>query len=171
MYDFYENPLCTRYAGRKMQEIFGDRHRIGLWRRLWLALAESEKELGLSITEDQLNEMREHMVPSDEEFAVAAEREKAVFHDVMSHIYAFGEVCPKAKPIIHLGATSCFVTDNSELIQMYEGLEVIKGEPAEQVCVGECGPAVSGIYAFSGGAVHDAGEEIFTVSAGFCERL
>lgn len=133
MYDFYENPLCTRYAGRKMQEIFGDRHRIGLWRRLWLALAESEKELGLPITEDQLNEMREHLVPSDEEFAVAAEREKAVFHDVMSHIYAFGEVCPKAKPIIHLGATSCFVTDNSELIQMYEGLEVIKGELAEVI--------------------------------------
>lgn len=133
MYDTYENPLCTRYAGKEMQEIFGDRHRIGLWRRLWLALAESEKELGVPITDEQLNEMRNHLEVSDEAFAVAKEREKLVNHDVMSHIYAFGEECPKARPIIHLGATSCFVTDNSELIQMYEGLGLIRKQLASVI--------------------------------------
>lgn len=126
MYDIYENPLCTRYASVEMQKIFGDRHRIGLWRKLWLSLAESEKELGLPISDEQLNEMRAHLVPTDEEFMEAAQREKLVSHDVMSHIYAFGQTCPTAKPIIHLGATSCFVTDNSELIQIYEALMRIK---------------------------------------------
>ena len=133
MYDTYENPLCTRYAGKEMQQIFGDRHRIGLWRRLWLALAESEKELGVPITDEQLNEMRERLYVSDEAFAVAAEREKLVNHDVMSHIYAFGVECPEARPIIHLGATSCFVTDNSELIQMYEGLILIRKQLLEVI--------------------------------------
>ncbi len=133
MYDTYENPLCTRYAGKEMQQIFGDRHRIGLWRRLWLALAESEKELSVPITDEQLNEMRERLYVSDEAFAVAAEREKLVNHDVMSHIYAFGKECPEARPIIHLGATSCFVTDNSELIQMYEGLILIRKQLLEVI--------------------------------------
>jgi len=126
MYDTYQNPLCTRYAGKQMQTVFGERFRIGLWRRLWLALAESEKELGVPITDEQLAKMREKLDVSDEAFAVAKERERLVNHDVMSHIYAFGEDCPEARPIIHLGATSCFVTDNSELIQMYHGLKLIR---------------------------------------------
>jgi Adenylosuccinate lyase len=128
MYDTYENPLCTRYASKEMQTIFGDRHRINLWRRLWLALAESEKELGVPITDEQIEELKSHLVPSDEAFEIAKEREKIVNHDVMSHIYAYGIECPNAKGIIHLGATSCFVTDNSELIEMYEGLVLIKNE-------------------------------------------
>ncbi len=133
MYDTYENPLCTRYAGKEMQQIFGDRHRIGLWRKLWLALAESEKELGVPITDGQIKEMREHLEVGDHAFEVAKEREKLVNHDVMSHIYAFGEECPEARPIIHLGATSCFVTDNSELIQMYEGLVLIRKQLKEVI--------------------------------------
>lgn len=121
----YSNPLSERYAGKEMLNVFSEQHRIGLWRRLWLALAQSEKELGLAITDEQLSEMSAHL--DDIDFELAAKREAEVKHDVMSHIYAFGVVCPLAKPIIHLGATSCFVTDNSELIQMYEGLTILKG--------------------------------------------
>ncbi|MEG1711236.1 MAG: adenylosuccinate lyase [Clostridia bacterium] len=133
MYDTYENPLCSRYASKQMQTIFGDRYRIMLWRKLWLALAQSEMELGLPITQEQIEQMREHLVPTDEEFKVAKERESVVNHDVMSHIYSFGETCPLAKPILHLGATSCFVTDNSELIQMYDGLKLIRSKVLEVI--------------------------------------
>lgn len=123
MSELYSNPLSSRYASTEMLTIFSEQHRIGLWRRLWLALAESEKELGLNITDLQLNEMRAHL--DDIDFDLAKKREDEVHHDVMSHIYAFGVCCPNAKPIIHLGATSCFVTDNSELIQMYEALNIL----------------------------------------------
>ena len=120
MHEIYENPLCGRYAGREMQEIFSDDRKFSTWRRLWLALAESEKELGLDISDEQLDEMRAHIYDID--YAAAAQREREVRHDVMAHIYTFGLACPKAKPIIHLGATSCFVGDNTDVIIQRDAL-------------------------------------------------
>ena len=122
----YENPLITRYASKAMSAMFSERKRIGLFRRLWLALAESEKELGLPITDQQLEEMRAHL--DDVNFEVAAAREKEVRHDVMAHIYAYGLQCPTAAPIIHLGATSCFVTDNADIIIYREALELLRNK-------------------------------------------
>ena len=120
MHEIYENPLCRRYAGREMQEIFSDDRKFSTWRRLWLALAESEKELGLDISDEQLDEMRAHIYDID--YAAAAQREREVRHDVMAHIYTFGLACPKAKPIIHLGATSCYVGDNTDVIIQRDAL-------------------------------------------------
>ena len=120
MHEIYENPLCRRYASREMQEIFSDDRKFSTWRRLWLALAESEKELGLDISDEQLDEMRAHIYDID--YAAAAQREREVRHDVMAHIYTFGLACPKAKPIIHLGATSCFVGDNTDVIIQRDAL-------------------------------------------------
>ena len=103
MHDIYENPLCKRYASREMQEIFSDDRKFSTWRRLWIALAESEKELGLDISDEQIAEMKAHI--NDIDYETAARREKEVRHDVMAHIFTYGEACPAAKPIIHLGAT------------------------------------------------------------------
>lgn len=119
-----ENPLGTRYASKDMIKIFSQQHRISLWRKLWTALAEAEAELGIDISKAQTDQMKQHW--DDIDFETAEKKEAEIHHDVMSHIYAFGLCCPDAKPIIHLGATSCFVTDNSELIQMYEALVIIK---------------------------------------------
>ncbi len=124
MNNIYETPLCQRYASEKMQKIFSNDTKFSTWRKLWIALAESEKELGIDITDEQIKEMKEHIY--DINYETAKAREKIVRHDVMSHIYAYGELCPKAKPIIHLGATSCFVGDNTDIIQMKEGLLQIK---------------------------------------------
>lgn len=124
MSDRYENPLCKRYAGREMQHIFSDDMKFSTWRRLWIALAESEKELGLNITDEQINEMKQHI--TDIDYETAAKREKEVRHDVMAHIYTFGLACPKARPIIHLGATSCYVGDNTDIIQQKAALELIR---------------------------------------------
>ena len=124
MHDVYTNPLTTRYASKEMIANFSEQKRIGLFRRLWLALAESEKELGLNITDEQLSQMRDHL--DDIDFEVAAERERIVRHDVMAHIYAFGLQCPAASPIIHLGATSCFVTDNADVIIYRDALELLE---------------------------------------------
>lgn len=124
MKPLYENPLCTRYSSTEMQTIFADDTRFGLWRRLWLALAKSEKALGLDITDEQIAELEMHL--DDINYDDALNKEKEIHHDVMSHIYALGLLCPKAKPIIHLGATSCFVTDNSELIMMHRALLLIR---------------------------------------------
>ena len=99
----YENPLCRRYASREMQEIFSDDRKFSTWRRLWVALAESERELGLNITVEQIAELRAHV--DDIDYDVADAREREVRHDVMAHIYAYGKVCPDARAIIHLGAT------------------------------------------------------------------
>ena len=120
MHERYENPLCRRYAGRQMQEIFSDDRKFSTWRRLWVALAESEQELGLPITDEQIAEMRAHI--HDIDYAAADAREREVRHDVMAHIYAFGLACPLAKPIIHLGATSCFVGDNTDIILQRDAL-------------------------------------------------
>ena len=120
----YESPLCSRYASERMQYIFSPDHKFTTWRKLWIALAESEMELGLPITAEQIAQMREHIDEIDYD-AVAA-YEKRLRHDVMAHLHAYGDLCPKAMPIIHLGATSCYVGDNTDVIQMREGLEQIK---------------------------------------------
>lgn len=114
MTDSYESPLCSRYAGKKMQQIFSADNKFSTWRRLWLALAESEQELGLNITDEQLDEMRAHL--TDIDYELAAKKEHELRHDVMAHIHTFGAACPKAMPIIHLGATSCYVGDNTDII-------------------------------------------------------
>ncbi|MBQ7459880.1 MAG: adenylosuccinate lyase [Oscillospiraceae bacterium] len=124
MKDTYESPLCSRYATKRMQYIFSPDYKFSTWRKLWIALAESEKELGLNISEEQLDEMRAHI--NDIDYVKAAEYERKLRHDVMAHVHTFGEACPKAKPIIHLGATSCYVGDNTDVIQMRDGLEQIK---------------------------------------------
>ena len=121
--DIYNNPLITRYSSKEMAGIFSEQTRISLFRKLWVALAESEKELGLPITDEQVNELKNHV--NDINFDVAKEREKLVRHDVMAHIYAYGLQCPKAAPIIHLGATSCYVTDNADIIIYRDALKVI----------------------------------------------
>ena len=124
MNETYQNPLCRRYASREMQEIFSDARKFSTWRRLWVALAESEQELGLPITDAQIAEMKAHL--DDIDYAVADQREREVRHDVMAHIYAYGVACPTAKPIIHLGATSCFVGDNTDIILQREALRRIR---------------------------------------------
>ena len=126
MKDIYENPLITRYADKKMSQVFSDDRKFKLWRKLWIALAESEKELGLDITDEQISEMKKYADDINYEFA--EQEERIVRHDVMAHVHAFGEQAKKAKPIIHLGATSCFVTDNAELIQMYDALKIVKSK-------------------------------------------
>src|SRR3989337_1674978 len=122
--DKYQSPLSERYASKEMCYMFSDHYKFGMWRKLWIALAEAQKELGLqTITEEQINEMRQFQDKIN--FDVARKYEKKLRHDVMAHIHAYSEQCPKAKPIIHLGATSAYVQDNTELIQMKEGLRII----------------------------------------------
>ena len=122
--DIYESPLNSRYAGKEMKYLFSPDKKFKTWRRLWVALAESEMELGLNITQEQVDELKSKV--DDINYEVAERREKEVRHDVMSHVYAYGTQCPKAKGIIHLGATSCYVGDNTDLIIMNEALELIK---------------------------------------------
>lgn len=121
----YSSPLAERYASAAMLELWSASTRYGMWRRLWLALAESEKELGVAIPEDALRQMRAHL--DDIDFDAVALYEQRFRHDVMAHVHAFGDVAPKAKPFIHLGATSAFVTDNTDLILMRRGLEILRG--------------------------------------------
>ena len=122
--DRYQNPLSERYASKEMQYIFSPDMKFRTWRKLWIALAETEKELGLNITQEQIDELKAHA--EDINYDVAKAREKAVRHDVMSHVYAYGQQCPKAKGIIHLGATSCYVGDNTDIIVMTKALELVK---------------------------------------------
>ena len=122
--DRYQSPLSERYASKEMQYIFSPDKKFRTWRRLWIALAETEKELGLPITEEQIEELKAHA--EDINYDVAKEREKVVRHDVMSHVYAYGQQCPKAKGIIHLGATSCYVGDNTDMILMSEALDIVR---------------------------------------------
>ena len=124
MYDKYISPLSERYAGTKMQYIFSPEKKFKTWRRLWIALAKSEKKLGLDISDEQIAELE--AFKDDINYEEAKEREKIVRHDVMSHVYAYGLQCPKAKKIIHLGATSCYVGDNTDLILMREALELVR---------------------------------------------
>ena len=122
--DRYTSPLSERYASKEMQYIFSPDKKFRTWRKLWIALAETEKELGLDITDEQIEELKAHA--DDINYDVAKEREKVVRHDVMSHVYAYGKQCPKAKGIIHLGATSCYVGDNTDIILMSEALEIVR---------------------------------------------
>ena len=124
MYDKYQSPLSERYASKEMQYIFSPDMKFRTWRKLWIALAETEKELGLNITDEQIAELKEHA--EDINYDVANERERLVRHDVMSHVYAYGVQCPKAKGIIHLGATSCYVGDNTDIIVMTEALKLVR---------------------------------------------
>ena len=124
MNDRYQSPLSERYASKEMQYIFSPDKKFKTWRKLWIALAETEKELGLDITQEQIDELKAHA--EDINYDVAKEREKLVRHDVMSHVYAYGVQCPKAKGIIHLGATSCYVGDNTDIIIMTEALKLVR---------------------------------------------
>ena len=122
--DRYQSPLSERYASKEMQYIFSPDMKFRTWRKLWIALAETERELGLNITEEQIEELKANA--DNINYDVAKEREKLVRHDVMSHVYAYGQQCPKAKGIIHLGATSCYVGDNTDIIVMAEALKLVK---------------------------------------------
>lgn len=124
MTNVYENPLCTRYASAEMKEIFSADRKFSTWRRLWTALAEAEQQLGIEITDEQLNELRAHI--TDIDYERAAQYESEVRHDVMAHVKTYGDCCPTAKGIIHLGATSCYVGDNTDIIQMRDGLLLIR---------------------------------------------
>jgi adenylosuccinate lyase len=131
----YVSPLVERNASRQMSELFGAQKKFGTWRRLWLELAKAEKKLGLDIKQTQIDEMTRHLDHID--YRKAADYEKKLRHDVMAHIHAFADVAPKAAPIIHLGATSCYVGDNTDLIIMREGLQIVAGKLA--VCIDQLG--------------------------------
>ena len=158
--DRYTSPLSERYASREMQFIFSQDMKFQTWRRLWIALAETEKELGLPITQEQIDELKSHA--TDINYDVAKAREKEVRHDVMSHVYAYGVQCPKAKGIIHLGATSCYVGDNTDIIIMAKGpragsQKAVKCHPrAGRFCRQAEGSADTGIYPFPARAAYDS---------------
>lgn len=125
-HDVYDNPLIGRYASREMSALWSPQTKHSTWRRLWVALAEAERELGLAITAEQVAELQAHM--DDIDFAAAAMYERQLRHDVMAHVHAYGDVCPLARPVIHLGATSCYVTDNADLILMRRGLGMLRSK-------------------------------------------
>ncbi len=120
----YESPFCTRYASKEMQYLFSADKKFTTWRKLWVALARAEMKLGLPVTQEQVDELEAHI--NDIDYAMAAEEEKAVRHDVMAHVHTYGHICPKAAGIIHLGATSCYVGDNTDVIIMRDALQVVK---------------------------------------------
>ena len=126
MKDRYESPLSSRYASDEMQYIFSPDKKFSTWRRLWVALARAEMELGLPVTQAQVDELEAHVGPEHIDYAMAAEKERALRHDVMAHIHTYGAQCPSAKPIIHLGATSCYVGDNTDVILMREALLLVQ---------------------------------------------
>ncbi len=123
-YDRYQNPLVNRYASAEMAELFSPQRKFSTWRRIWIGLAEAQQELGLAITDEQIDQLKKNADQID--FAAASQYEKKLRHDVMAHVHAYGDVCPAARPIIHLGATSCFVTDNTDLIILREALTSIR---------------------------------------------
>ncbi len=123
-HDIYQSPLCSRYSSDEMKKIFSDDTKFSTWRKLWIALAESEKELGLDITDEQIAELKAHIYDID--YDAAKKYESELRHDVMAHIHAYGDICPNAMPIIHLGATSCYVGDNTDIIQMRAAHELIR---------------------------------------------
>ena len=168
--DRYVSPLSERYASKEMQYIFSPDKKFRTWRKLWIALAETEKELGLHITDEQIAELKEHA--DDINFDVAKEREKVVRHDVMSHVYAYGVQCPKAKGIIHLGATSCYVGDNTDIIIMAEALKSGPNEADQCDCrtgkIRRCteSPANTCIYPFPAGTADNCRKKSDAVAAG-----
>ena len=151
MYDKYQSPLSERYASKEMQYIFSPDKKFKTWRKLWIALAETEYELGLdSVTKEQIEELKAHA--DDINFDVAKAREKEVRHDVMSHVYAYGVQCPNAKGIIHLGATSCYVGDNTDIIIMTE---------AFCICYEVQRPPYTGFHTFPASAANDRWKESY----------
>ena len=124
----YDNPLISRYASPEMSGLWSPQRKFSTWRRLWVALAEAEAELGLPISRQQIDELRAHV--DDIDFAAAARYERKLRHDVMAHVHTYGDLCPEARPIIHLGATSCYVTDNTDLLLLREGLQMLAGRLA-----------------------------------------
>src|SRR5688572_22936166 len=124
MHDLYDNPLITRYASREMATLWGPQKKHSTWRRLWVMLAEAEAELGLPITADQIAELKAHI--DDIDFDAAETYERKLRHDVMAHVHAYGDQCPSARGIIHWGATSCYVTDNADLMLIRESLQLIQ---------------------------------------------
>ena len=131
MHDVYENPLTTRYASRAMQQLFSQDTRTITWRKLWVALAESEMELGLPVTQAQVDELKAHI--TDIDYDAVARKEREIRHDVMAHVYAYGLCCPNAKGIIHLGATSCYVTDNADVLIYRDALKLVRAKLLEAV--------------------------------------
>lgn len=131
MSELYDNPLIARYASDEMSRLWGPQRKFSTWRRLWIALAEAEMELGLGVSAEQIAELKAHV--DDIDFANAAKHEKRLRHDVMAHVHAYGDICPKAKAIIHLGATSCYVTDNTDLLLIREGLTLVRNRLATVV--------------------------------------
>ena len=166
--DRYTSPLSERYASKEMQYIFSQDKKFTTWRKLWIALAESEKELGLNITDEQIAELKEHQ--NDINYDVAKAREKEVRHDVMSHVYAYGVQCPKAKGIIHLGATSCYVGDNTDMIIMREGLQLVK-KKLVNVIAELAKFADTGIYSFPAGTANHSRKACNALDDGACAGL
>ena len=163
--DRYQSPLSERYASKEMQYIFSPDKKFRTWRKLWIALAETEKELGLPITQEQIDELKAHA--EDINYDVAKEREKVVRHDVMSHVYAYGKQCPKAKGIIHLGATSCYVGDNTDIILMSEALDIVKKKLVNVIAE----RADACIYSFPAGAADNGLKKCNFVDAGIYDGL
>lgn len=173
MRDRYESPLCERYASARMQYIFSPDFKFTSWRKMWLYLAEAEKELGLDITDEQLDEIRAHL--NDVDYDAAAAYEKRLRHDVMAHLRAFADQCPKAGPILHLGATSCYVGDNTDVWQLSEALKSLRGQllgvmaALSDFALKNADVPTLGVHAFSGGAAHDGGQARDAVAAGFSD--
>ena len=169
-YERFESPLVSRYAGEEMSRAFSPAAQFRTWRRIWLALAEAEKELGLPITDEQIAEMRAHLDDINFERAEALEQE--LRHDVMAHVHAFGEQCPKAKAIIHLGATSCDIGDNADLVAMREGLDLLErrlltvDRPPGPVCRRAPGPPDARLHALSAGPADDGRQAGLPVALG-----
>src|SRR4029079_2984045 len=127
-HEVYENPLIARYASQEMATLWGDQRKFSTWRRLWLMLAEAEAELGLPVTKQQIAELKSHI--DDIDFDAANQYERKLRHDVMAHVHAYGDQCPTARPIIHLGATSCYVTENNDLVMLRDSLPIVAGRLA-----------------------------------------
>lgn len=147
----YQSPFSTRYASKEMQFIFSNQHKFALWRQLWIWLAQAEKDLGLPVTDDQIQEMISQKDNID--FVAAAAEEKLTRHDVMAHVHVFAQACPKAAGIIHLGATSCYVGDNTDLIQIREGLDLLLPRIAG-VIQGLSQFAIENKYVFTSSTLH-----------------
>ena len=162
--DNYTSPLSSRYASKEMQFLFSPDNKFRTWRRLWIVLAETEQEFGLPITDEQLAELRAHA--EDIDYAAAAAYEKKLRHDVMAHVHTYGDCCPAARGIIHLGATSCYVGDNTDVIIMRDALRLLRTKLLN-VIERLADFANAGLYPFSAGAAHHGGQARHPLVAGF----
>ena len=153
----YESPLSSRYASDEMLYLFSADKKFSTWRRLWVALARAEMELGLPVTQEQVDELEAHI--TDIDYEKAAQWEKKLRHDVMAHVHTYGELCPKAMPIIHLGATSCYVGDNTDVIIMREGLELVRNKLVQVLSrLADFARAHPGLHPLPGGPAGHRGQ-------------